>query len=281
MVKNKKKTQKKDRPPHTTGYTVIFARIVSHPDILDGRPHIRSKKILLDDILAKFNQGATDGQIFKAYPNLSQMDVKSCRAWQARFQPEMLSSIFNRHSKRMVFMMDENQPYSILPDVVRIFGRSSHVMAEHLYDMRTRTEKKLNIAPEKNRNDDEKDIWAHIVKHGYAGILTRDWDFFAIAKRNRQALIEKYGSVDSAPVKLPAVIIVGALLSTQQTVDVLEKHAEAIRRFLKDNDAACLKITTNAAEKVLLDDQVIVDIMAYRQRNNLPPLPIPNPPAPQ
>lgn len=213
-----------------------FGRIITRPDIHDGHPFLIFNGVEVQEIEARFLAGQTDEQILAEYRKtlandrgrMTQDDLDACRAWQARFEPETLSSIFNRVSGQNVIMLDENMSYKMLYDVVRLFGRSSHVYADGLYD---------------DHNDDERDIWAHVVKNKYAAIITGDNDFKRISHDYRDKMIHKYGSLENCPEHIPAVIFVPHFGSWQDTCDLLEKFAPQIRKYIETNDAICAEVT--------------------------------------
>ena len=147
-----------------------FGRVSEHEDKFSGRPYLRYHDIEVDEILSMIDSGYSDEDICKLYNDkkddshntseeiiyLIPDDIHACRSYQARFMPDTLKSIFNRVSSDNMVMMDENMSYMILPTIVRLFGRSSHVLADGLcYE----------------HNDDEKDIWAHMIKNRYKAVI--------------------------------------------------------------------------------------------------------------
>lgn len=207
--------------------TKIFGRVVSHPDVKSGRPFLSSNFVEVLDVLKMIRNGMSDGDICRKYSHIKQPDIDACRAWQARFLVEDLKDAFNLTDDRNIFMLDENTSYLILHDVVRLFGPSSHVYAEGLYD---------------ERNDDETDIWAHVVEHEYQAVLTADADFKQISINYRSRMNEKFGSLENCTDHIPAVIFVGPS-NRQQTRKLLIEWQGEIKKFMAENDAPYATLT--------------------------------------
>lgn len=206
-----------------------FGRVVSRPELHDGRPHLKKKfgTVEVFCILDQISNGTPDDEICARYPGLDRVDIDSCRAYAARFLPDPAHD-----NAQNVFLLDENASYLILPDIVRLFGKSSHVLAEGL----------------KNA-DDEKDIWAHLVTHKYQAILTSDIDFKNISRHYRRDLAEKYGKLQDCPEHIPTVVYIKKHLSYPEFRAVLTKHQDAIKRFLAENDTGVLSVNENEAAR--------------------------------
>lgn len=208
-----------------------LGRIKSHPDIHDGRPHIHRKFIDVLSVLDMLSEGKSDAEICRRIPTLSRGDIDACRAYQARFLVETLSHNFNvRADDRPFFMLDENISYFLLSDVVRIFGRSSHVFADGLYG---------------DNNDDEACIWAHMVEEGYQAILTTDNDFKRISRLYRHNLAEALGSTHGYEPHIPAVIGVAAGMNHRQIAGLLGRYQDQIRDFVGQKCVLMAELTDN------------------------------------
>ncbi|MFN3486687.1 MAG: DUF433 domain-containing protein [Planctomycetota bacterium] len=58
-------------------------RIEINPKIMLGKPVIRGTRIPVDLILRKLSEGATEAQLFDAYPALTPEDIRACLAYAA------------------------------------------------------------------------------------------------------------------------------------------------------------------------------------------------------
>ena len=111
----------------------VFGRVVQHPDIKAGRPLLRTTLVEVLDVLEMMRKGQSDAEICKQHQYLTTADMDACRAYQARFMVDQLENILDLQNQENVFMLDENTSYMALPDIVKLFGRSTHVYAEGLY----------------------------------------------------------------------------------------------------------------------------------------------------
>lgn len=192
-------------------------RIKTDPAICGGRPHIHRKEIDVLAVLKMLEDGRSDKAILQKYRKMNEQDLDACRAYQATVISKTLKAAF-KGSAQPFFMLDENTSYFMLPDVVRIFGPSSHVFAEGLIG---------------DRNDDEKDIWSHMVENKYRVILTMDNDFKRISISQRHRIAEENGSVHDYDGHIPSVISLPGLNNAKDVIRLLEKHQDAIREFVE------------------------------------------------
>jgi uncharacterized protein (DUF433 family) len=212
----------------------IFGRIATAPDKFEGRPFILGRSVELAAVLDLLHQDKPDDEISRRF-KLPKDDIDLCRAWQVRFEPETLSAKFTRLADpQNFFMLDENCTERILYDVARLFGRSTHVRAEGLTG---------------GQNDDIGFVWAHALKNNYKAFLTADSDFRNIAHRHRQAMIDKYGSIENCPESVPVVIFYDNQDMPQRVVDLLELNQDEIRLFAEQRDAAFARLTRQGLEK--------------------------------
>lgn len=200
------------------GLKRVFGRVVSDPSIKAGRPLLRTTLVEVLDVLDMMRLGFTDKEICATHHFLTPEDMDACRAYQARFLVDELSSAFGLQDNNNVLMLDENISYLILPDIIKLFGKSSHVFAEGLYA---------------DRNDDEKDIWSHVVENNYQAILTSDNDFKHIARRYNKRTNEFE----------PKVIFVSKNLSRLSLIDTLKNNADDIKAFLENETAMIASLT--------------------------------------
>ena len=69
----------------------MFDRIVSHPEILGGKPIVKGTRISVEFILELSASGASRDQIVAAYPHLSSDDVEQALRYAARsFKNEII-----------------------------------------------------------------------------------------------------------------------------------------------------------------------------------------------
>jgi|GEM_PF-4929081 len=215
-----------------------FGRVVERPDIHDGQPYVKKKsgKLKVAFILDLIDKGVADSHIHQCIRDIEQDDIHASRAWQARFQPDALAEKFSFDPAQNVFLVDENTSYLALYDIVRIFGKSSHVAAEDLCN-----------------SDDEKEIWAHAIAHKYQAVLTSDKDFCRISRRYRAEMIEKYGSLENCPEHVPAVIFSKTNIRIEKIPEILEANMKEITRYIEDNDAIYLSVSTDGCNKLFPD----------------------------
>ncbi|MFQ5751893.1 MAG: DUF433 domain-containing protein [bacterium] len=58
-------------------------RIISHPDIMLGKPIIKGTRITVELILRKISEGMTIEELVAAYPNLSKEDILAAVSYSA------------------------------------------------------------------------------------------------------------------------------------------------------------------------------------------------------
>jgi uncharacterized protein (DUF433 family) len=58
-------------------------RIEINPDVMLGKPVIRGTRITVELILRKLSEGATEGDLLDAYPNLTREDIQAALAYAA------------------------------------------------------------------------------------------------------------------------------------------------------------------------------------------------------
>ncbi len=202
-------------------------RIKTDPAICGGRPHIHRKFIDVITVMKMLEDGRSDQAILQKYPRMNEQDIDACRSYQASLINRTLKAEFAPASQPF-FMLDENTSYFMLPDVTRIFGNSSHVFAEGLVG---------------ENNDDEKNIWKHMVDHGYRAILTMDNDFKRISLTQRHRISEQHGSVHEYDGHLPSVIALPGTNNRRAVVKMLEKHQGAIREFVEQKSVMFATLT--------------------------------------
>ena len=233
----------KSEPVKNSGVKREFGRVVSHPRRHQGQPFLSGRNIPVLNVLNLIAQGCDDALIVdRMHGKIDQSDIDACRSYQARFLTDTLTEAFQLQAQDNYMMLDENISYLVLYDVVRLFGRSSHVYADGLYW---------------DHNDDELDIWNHLRENRYKVILTSDNDFKRISKSWRGRMIQQYGSMDNAPENLPVVVSLMKNVSREETRDLLSCHQDDIRQYANDNDAAFATITKQGFRKYSLDKDVM------------------------
>jgi len=232
-----------------------FGRVVRHPERHDGQPFLNGTHITVPQILELIRLGLPDDEIALNLPDIQQLHIDICRAWQARFMAHSQPGLEHLDENERVFMLDENVSYLLLPAVAKLFGWSSHVLAEGLYA---------------ENNDDEQNIWAHVVANGYKAVLTEDADFKRISSNYRRRILEKYGSIENSKEHVPVVIYVSKNWSRQEVAGVLEQHRAEILKFIADNDAAFMTISREGAQKHHPDTDTLKQIAAGRNPSTKP-----------
>lgn len=67
----------------------LLQRITVHPDLLDGKPAIRGKRISVETILEFLAAGEPREEILLQYPSLEPEDIDACLVYAAeRDRPE-------------------------------------------------------------------------------------------------------------------------------------------------------------------------------------------------
>ncbi len=58
-------------------------RVVVDPDVMTGKPVIRGTRITVELLLRKLSEGATEEELFEAYPQLEKEDLQAALAYAA------------------------------------------------------------------------------------------------------------------------------------------------------------------------------------------------------
>jgi uncharacterized protein (DUF433 family) len=61
----------------------LVDRIEINPDVMLGKPVIRGTRIPVELILRKLGEGATEADLFDAYPRLTREDIQAALAYAA------------------------------------------------------------------------------------------------------------------------------------------------------------------------------------------------------
>ena len=59
---------------------IIRERIEINPQVMLGKPVIRGTRIMVELILRKLSEGATETDLLKAYPKLTRQDIRATLA---------------------------------------------------------------------------------------------------------------------------------------------------------------------------------------------------------
>jgi uncharacterized protein (DUF433 family) len=62
---------------------MVNNRVEINPEVMLGKPVIRGTRILVELILRKLSEGATEGDLLDAYPNLTAADIQAALAFAA------------------------------------------------------------------------------------------------------------------------------------------------------------------------------------------------------
>ena len=188
-----------------------FGRVVhAHTDF---GPYIGRNGVAVHDVLALVDAGLNYNQICKKIHGLTIKDVMACNAYRVRFLEDTLAQAYDGENDDPYFVLDENISYLILPEVYRLFGRSTSVLAEGLFF---------------HRNDDEKDVLAFASENGYEAILTQDSDFRTIARKHGLSLQGEFQAAS-----LPKVVMIPHGLSVRGVTDLLRRHQDEIGRVVR------------------------------------------------
>lgn len=225
----------------TVNLTREFGRVIRHPDRHEGAPFLNGTNVLVQDILNLLNDGADEKDILATYPQLDKEHIAICKAYQVRFMAHEQVGMEHINPDEKFFMLDENTSYMLLYDVARIFGWSSHVFADGLYN---------------ENNDDEANIWKHMVENGYKAIITEDSDFKRISRNFRRKVIEQYGSIENAPFNVPVVIFISKNCSREDVAARLEAFKDKILEYITDNDAAFATLSVEGFQKSHTDEEL-------------------------
>lgn len=63
---------------------IIRERIEINPQVMPGKPVIRGTRIMVELILRKLSEGATETDLLEAYPKLTRQDIWAALAYAAR-----------------------------------------------------------------------------------------------------------------------------------------------------------------------------------------------------
>ena len=63
---------------------IIQERIEVNPQVMLGKPVIRGTRIMVELILRKLSEGATETDLLEAYPHLTRQDIRAALAYAAR-----------------------------------------------------------------------------------------------------------------------------------------------------------------------------------------------------
>lgn len=59
-------------------YSYLGGRITIDPDLCNGKPTIRGKRITVQTIVEFFSAGETEKEILNQYPSLEKQDIHAC-----------------------------------------------------------------------------------------------------------------------------------------------------------------------------------------------------------
>jgi uncharacterized protein (DUF433 family) len=62
---------------------MVNNRVEINPEVMFGKPVIRGTRIPVELILRKLSEGATEGDLLDAYPNLTAADIQAALAFAA------------------------------------------------------------------------------------------------------------------------------------------------------------------------------------------------------
>jgi uncharacterized protein (DUF433 family) len=62
---------------------MVNNRVEINPEVMLGKPVIRGTRIPVELILRKLSEGATEGDLLEAYPNLTAADIQAALAFAA------------------------------------------------------------------------------------------------------------------------------------------------------------------------------------------------------
>ncbi len=63
----------------------MVSRIVSHPEIMGGKPVIHGTRLTVEPILRKLGEGRSEGELREAYPDLAPEDIRAAQRFAADF----------------------------------------------------------------------------------------------------------------------------------------------------------------------------------------------------
>lgn len=189
-----------------------FGRVVH----CEKGPYIGRNGIGVEKILHLVDSGVSHDDICSRLEGVEKKDILACEAYRVRFLENTLAQAYPDSSPDPYFIIDENISYLLLPEMFRLFGKSTSVLAEGLYYQ---------------RNSDEHDVWKFAVDNKYKAVLTNDSDFRGIAKRARSGLIQSFNDA-----VLPKVFMIPHGLSVQGIASLLEKNKPYIDSVICENE---------------------------------------------
>ena len=153
--------------------TRLFGLVAAAPDgaVVLSRSHLALAPVL-HDLVA----GCAPDDLFTRYPGIKPEEIKTAQAYLARFGDDPAHPRDLPAGPKAI-LLDENIPYTLLPQMVADFGVCSHVEAEGL--------SRQNLAPPHNRvHAKALDglICRYAVSAQFAAIVTQDSDFTAMVK---------------------------------------------------------------------------------------------------
>lgn len=204
-----------------------FGRVVHSNDV--SGPYICHNGVEVRRILELVDMGLSHEQICQMVDQLEPKDIIACQAYRVRFLEDTLSSAYETKDSAPFFLLDENMSYLLLPEVYRLYGRSTHVLAEGLYFQ---------------CNDDEKNVWAFALREGCKAVLTNDDDFRGISMRHRRQILAKFnGAAQSKLDQVPAVIMPPAGMHPKQLAELLEHYHDQIMEVSQGGHYATYRLT--------------------------------------
>lgn len=209
-----------------------FGRVVH----CENGPYIGRNGIGVEKILNLVDRGIDYDEICDRLKGVEKKDILACEAYRVRFFEDELGKAYPDLSDDPYFIIDENISYLLLPEMFRLFGKSTSVLAEGLYYQ---------------RNSDEHDVWKFAVDNKYKAVLTNDSDFRGIAKRARSGLSQSFNEV-----VLPKVFMIPHGLNIQGMAKLLENNKSSIDSVISDNEPfATCKITMDGLNPLDWDEK--------------------------
>ena len=65
-------------------FSYLDGRITIDPDLCNGKPTIRGKRITVQTIVEFLSTGETEEEILKQYPSLEKNDIQACLAFASK-----------------------------------------------------------------------------------------------------------------------------------------------------------------------------------------------------
>lgn len=185
--------------------TRLFGLVAAAPD---GVVVLSRSGVVLAPVLRDLAAGVDGDALFARHPGIKPEEIKTALAYHARFGDDPAHPRALPAGPKAV-LLDENIPYTLLPQVIRDFGVCSHVEAEGL--------SRQNLAPHNRVHAKALDalICTRAVQGQFAAIVTQDSDFLAMIK-----------NPDHPVHGLHVVMIRDA---RDPVADILTRNAETIR----------------------------------------------------